>query len=256
MSDDAQDTALEAQRREFDEAVHLDSVPTVAGAPRTLTTEQYERVTLILEHGGWHNPDEALVDAVRGGAQPGDSIPPSRPVPRFRGVRDIQVRIVGESDNRRVVVFFSHEAFPEVRFAYRCKPPGADRYELVWLQEEIATGALHRMMAYDSPEPAEDGVIWTRLYGALLWKEGESDTSRLVLRSFAHVGPSKGGTTCGIYLPGKIKPGPCGAPSVARAPYSLWKDGQDDVLYVGACTVHLDELERRVNLKGGRVETP
>jgi len=100
-------------------------------------------------------------------------------------------------------VFFSHEAFPQARFAYRCKAPGDDRYELVWLQEEIATGVLHRMMAYDSPAPAEDGVIWTRLHGALLWKDGESDTSRLVLRSFAHVGPSKAGTTCGIYLPGR-----------------------------------------------------
>jgi len=93
------------------------------------------------------------------------------------------------------------------------------------------------------------------LYGSLLWKYGESDTSRLVLRSFAHVVPSKGGASYGIYVPGKSQPRPCGRASVAKAPYSLWKDSQDDVLYVGACAAHRDELERRVELKGGRVET-
>lgn len=62
----AQDAALEAQRREFDEAVRLDSVPTRAGAPRTLTTEQYERVKSILEQGGWHTPDEAVRCRTRG----------------------------------------------------------------------------------------------------------------------------------------------------------------------------------------------
>jgi hypothetical protein len=223
--------ALEAQRREFDEAFRSDQVASGAGQPRILTSEQYDRVRSILELGGWHAPDEALFDAVRGGAQPGDAIPPYRPVPIFRGVHDIQVRVVGEGENGRVAVFFSHEDFPEVLFAYRCKPPGDDRYELVWLQEELATGALHRMMRYDTPVSAEDGLIWTRLYGSLLSKEGESDTSRLVLRSFAHVGPSEGGTSCGIYVPGKSQPGPCGKPSVARAPYSLWLDSRDDVLY-------------------------
>lgn len=76
-----------------------------------------------------------------------------------------------------------------------------------------------------------------------------------MLRRVAHIGPSKGGASCGIYVPGKSHPGACGRVSVARAPHSLWKDSQRAILHVGARAAHVDELQRRVELKGGRVET-
>jgi hypothetical protein len=172
-------------------------------------------------------------------------------------IYDIDVTVGGEQGSFAVVVCFSHVAFSALRFAYRCEAPGADRYEIVWFREELATGALQRMMDYDSPQPAPDGLIWTQLYGALLGWVGERDTTRLTLRAFAHVGASPGGQTCGIYVPASFSPSPCGRPSIARAPYSLWRTescSETGSRAVGACSDHLEELQRRVTLKGGQVE--
>jgi len=63
-------------------------------------------------------------------------------------VHDCEARVTGDG---RVVLLFAHHDFPAVRFGYRCKPPGQARLEELWLSEEIATGALHRMMRYDRP---------------------------------------------------------------------------------------------------------
>ncbi len=71
-------------------------------------------------------------------------------------------------DGEGVVLRFSHGRFPNVRFGYRAKPPGEDDDEELWLAEELATGALDRIMS-DSPPPTDPaGVTWLRLDGQVL----------------------------------------------------------------------------------------
>lgn len=82
------------------------------------------------------------------------------------GLRDAEVALGGVPDCR-VVLLFSHVDFAGVRFGYRCKPPGEDRYEEVWLAEELATGALHRTMRSGAPSD-EAGTVWLRLHGQRL----------------------------------------------------------------------------------------
>ena len=63
-------------------------------------------------------------------------------------------------------MFFSHTAFPGIRFGRRYGPylgalADAQVWDQdVWLKEHVETGALHRMMS-DSPSADHDGVIWT-----------------------------------------------------------------------------------------------
>ena len=79
-----------------------------------------------------------------------------------------------EGASRSVVLLFSHDDFAATRFGYRCKPPADDRYEEIWLAEEVATGGLHRMMRHDLPTPDESGIVWTHLHGQLLRWSGSS----------------------------------------------------------------------------------
>ena len=71
-------------------------------------------------------------------------------------------------DGQTVVLFFSHSDFPDARFGYRVKAPTEDAYEEVWLAEELATGALHRIMRDAAPSPDAAGITWLRLHGQLL----------------------------------------------------------------------------------------
>lgn len=124
--------------------------PSGAGKPRTLTADQYEHARSIVERGGWTRLDPALLQAVPDGPRPGDPLPPL----------EAEARIVGVGPDRRVVVFFSYEAIPGVRFGHRFEPD--ERLilnEEMDLMEDIETGALHRMMR-DPPRPDEDGVGW------------------------------------------------------------------------------------------------
>jgi hypothetical protein len=57
-------------------------------------------------------------------------------------LRDGDIRIVDAGDGRRVAWFFSHGEFPGMRFGYWAKTPGEDGHEVLWLAEELATGAL------------------------------------------------------------------------------------------------------------------
>jgi len=50
------------------------------------------------------------------------------------------------SDGQKVVLFFSHSDFPDTRFGYLAEAPSGDVHEVLWLAEELATGALHRIM--------------------------------------------------------------------------------------------------------------
>ena len=123
-----------------------------------LTEWAYAEARKVLGRGGWTGLDPATIEAVRDGAQPGDSLPPQ---PFIRNVTDTDVIIHGDGPGRRVAVLFSHARFPGVRFGhrFRLEPPPA-HLEPVWLREEMETGALDRMMQ-DPRAPDDAGVIWT-----------------------------------------------------------------------------------------------
>jgi hypothetical protein len=68
-----------------------------------------------------------------------------------------------------VAWFFSHGEFPGMRFGYWAKTPGEDGHEVLWLAEELATGALHRLIrGAAAPAPDAVGITWLRLHGQLL----------------------------------------------------------------------------------------
>lgn len=69
---------------------------------------------------------------------------------------------------QNVELFFLHSDFPDVRFGYCAKTPGADAHEKLWLAEELATGALHRIMRDITPTADAAGITWLRLDGQLL----------------------------------------------------------------------------------------
>jgi len=157
------DQALEAQREHVERVFREGWVPTDVGKPRTLTTRDYE-AAVKANKGGWTGLDWALLRAVRDGAQPGDPLPPLEAKPFIRGVHDVEVRVVGIGPERRVAAFFSHAAYPGVRFGHRFAPDGAvTNDELIDLMEAIETGRLYRLMQ-DRPQPDESGVVWTAFW--------------------------------------------------------------------------------------------
>jgi hypothetical protein len=159
------DLELERQREGITAAFREGWRPVEAGQPRVLTERAYAQARKILSHGGWTGLDRATLQAVRGGAQPGDPLPPLQPDPFIDNVTDAEITITGSGPGRRVAVLFSHHHFPGVRFGHRFPlDPYAEGREQIWLKEEIETGALHRMM--DSRPTADDaGITWT-IWGA------------------------------------------------------------------------------------------
>jgi len=155
------DPELERQHAQIESTFRDGWAPRDAGQPRALTEQAYAEARRILDHGGWTGLDRETIQAVRGGAQPGEPLPPLQPQPFIRGVSDTDVVIVGSGSGRRVAVLFSHAGFPGVRFGHRfpLESGGEDRGP-IWLMEEIETGALHRMME-DRPAAGSDGIIWT-----------------------------------------------------------------------------------------------
>ncbi|MGC8510985.1 MAG: hypothetical protein ACP5PB_08975 [Acidimicrobiales bacterium] len=88
---------------------------------------------------------------------------------RELGAPEVQVADVTISDDgQRVELFFSHRDFPDARFGYRAKTPGEDVHEKLWLAEELATGALHRIMRDGTPVIDAAGITWLRLDEQLL----------------------------------------------------------------------------------------
>jgi hypothetical protein len=69
---------------------------------------------------------------------------------------------------QKVELFFSHRDFPDARFGYHAKTPGDDVHEKLWLAEELATGALHRIMRDTTPAADAAGITWLRLDEQLL----------------------------------------------------------------------------------------
>ena len=158
---------LEQQRAEIETAFRQGWRPIGTGKPRGLTERAYAEARKVLDHGGRTGLDQADIDAVRGGAQPGDPLPPLQPHPYIDDVTDAEVIITGVGPHRRVAVLFSHQHFPGVRFGHRFS--GYDRaLEGIELKEEIETGALDRMM---QSQPAADdaGIIWTT------WEDPDQD---------------------------------------------------------------------------------
>jgi hypothetical protein len=126
--------------------------------PDVLTERACAEARRVLGHGGWTGLDPIIVEAVRDGAQPGDSLPSK---PFIRHVTDTNVIIHGDGPAQRVAVLFANDHFPGVRFGHRfpLESPAENR-EPIWLMEAIETGSLDRMMQ-DPPAPDDAGVVWT-----------------------------------------------------------------------------------------------
>jgi hypothetical protein len=161
------ESGLEQQRAEIEAAFRQGWRPIGAGEPRVLTERAYTEARKVLDHGGWTGLDKAAIDAVRGGARPGDPLPPLQPCPYVDDVIDAEVIITGDSPQQRVAVLFSHRDFPGARFGHRFSgyDPALERIEL---KEEIETGALHGMMQ-SHPAPDDAGIIWTT------WEESDQN---------------------------------------------------------------------------------
>jgi hypothetical protein len=156
----ARPPGLDGQRAVI-EIVLVGWEPIGGWTPRLLTERACTEARKVLGRGGWTGLDQATIEAVRGGAQPGDPLPPLEAEPYIRHVTDTEVIITGTGQGRRVAVLFCHASFPGVRFGHRF-PLGLDEYggDPVYLREEIETGALHRMMQAQ-PAPDGNGIIWT-----------------------------------------------------------------------------------------------
>jgi hypothetical protein len=150
---------IEPLRAEIETGFREGWQPIGAGKPRVLTERAYAEARRILTQGGWTGLDRATIEAVRGGAHPGDPLPALQPDPYIDKVTDAEVIITGSGPHRRVAVLFSHEDFPGARFGHRF-PTDPDIVDPIDLKEEIETGALDRMMQ-DQPAADDDGIIWT-----------------------------------------------------------------------------------------------
>jgi hypothetical protein len=155
------DQELEHQRADIETAFRQGWRPADAGQPRVLTERVYAQARKILGRGGWTGLDQATIQAVRDGAQPGDPLPPPQPRPYITGVTGTEVIIIGRGPGQCVAVMFSHQDFPTARFGHRFfLEPFAEGHEQIRLMEEIDTGALHRMMR-NQPAADDADIIWT-----------------------------------------------------------------------------------------------
>lgn len=76
-----------------------------------LTGGAYAEARKILGRGGWAWLDQATIQAVRNGAQPGDPLSALWPRPFIRNVTDAEVSITGSGPGRRIVVLFPMRTF-------------------------------------------------------------------------------------------------------------------------------------------------
>jgi hypothetical protein len=131
----------------------------------TFSEGQLARLDHVAQHGGWTNKDESeYLRRLRAGGRRGDPLPPAPAIrePYINGLgEDFEFQIATHAGQASVVVLFSHQQWPGIRFGHRFPPPRqADGYEAIWLKEEVETGALNRLMNSD-PSPDDAGVIWT-----------------------------------------------------------------------------------------------
>lgn len=155
------DPELEHQRARMEAAFRDGWRPYDHGQPRILTEREYTATRKVLDLGGWTGLPSTTIEAVRGGAQPGDVMPPPPPAPFIRHVTDAHVILTGSGPARRVAVLFAYEPRPGLRFGHRFPlEPFGQGHEDIWLMEEIETGALDRMMQ-NPPTPDHAGITWT-----------------------------------------------------------------------------------------------
>lgn len=165
----ARPPGLEQQRAEIETSFRQGWRPAGEGKARVLTERAYAEARTVADHGGWTGLDHETIEAVRGGAQPGDLLPPPRPYPYIDQVTDAEVIITGAGPQRWVAILLYHQDFPGVRFGHHFPPdPDAAALDKIWLKEEIETGALDRMMQ-TPPAADETGIIWTT------WEDTDQD---------------------------------------------------------------------------------
>lgn len=99
------------------------------------------------------------------------------------GLRDREAKVVGTGSDSRVVLFFSHDAFLQA-VSHIGAGAGRGRIRREPVSEELAAGALDRMMGCDAPRP-RNGVVWTRLRGAALGEDDDAIAPKLGPRAIA-----------------------------------------------------------------------
>jgi hypothetical protein len=161
---DEQWSDLGEQHRRLEE-VFVHGWVTPARGPVTFNEDDLTRIERVRDHGGWLNEQEhEYLEWLRAGGRRGDPLPaaPAKRRPFIAGIADnFEVRIASTGDHANVVVLFSHEHWPGVRFGHRFPSPDeADGYEEIWLMEEVETGGLGRLMGRH-PTPDGDGIVWT-----------------------------------------------------------------------------------------------
>jgi hypothetical protein len=161
-SSPAPESELLRQKTEVEADFSGGWVPRDVGTRRVLTDTAYAAARKIIDEGGWSGLDRVIIEAVRDGAQPGDALPPREARPFIDRMSDIEVILVGSSPHRCVAVLFSYDHFPGIRFGHRLPLPSENgaKHALIWLKEQIETGALHRMMR-NPPAPDSAGITWT-----------------------------------------------------------------------------------------------
>ena len=128
---------------------------------RTLTAREHAWALQAIETGSRTALGPEVVRVVRAGAQPGDPLPPPERRPFISGVSDdAEVITTGTTGHApSVAIIFSCDAYPGIRFGHQFARPD-DKHSLIWLMEEIETGALHRMMR-SNPVADDAGITWT-----------------------------------------------------------------------------------------------
>jgi hypothetical protein len=155
------------QHRRIKEAFVYGRV-TPARGPVAFNKEQLARLERVrgTVTGSWlvSEHEYEYLGRLEAGGRLGDPLPaaPAKREPFITGIADdFEVRIASTGDHANVVVLFSHEHWPGVRFGHRFPPPDeADGYEDIWLKEAVETGGLGRLMGRH-PNPDGDGIVWT-----------------------------------------------------------------------------------------------
>jgi hypothetical protein len=155
---------IEEQRDRLEGAFVHGWVTPARGAV-TFNEEQLARLDEVCQNGGWTDKAESeYLRRLRAGGPRGAPLPaaPAAREPYIDGIgEDFEFRISTQAGQANVVVLFSHERWPGIRFGHRFPTPReADGYEAIWLKEELETGALNRLMNGDQ-RPYNAEVIWT-----------------------------------------------------------------------------------------------
>ena len=94
-----------------------------ARGPVIFSEEKLARLDQVREHGGWLNKDELeYLQRLQAGGRRGDPLPaaPASREPFINGIgEDFEVRMARTAEHANVVVLFSHEQWPGIRFGHR-----------------------------------------------------------------------------------------------------------------------------------------